>query len=341
MAEPDMTEWMVRMAAPSDLDSLEALAQLAGGGFTNLPANREALARRLDWARESLAKAADAPGDDLYLLMLEHRPTGRVVGTAAVFSQVGKRWPFYSYKVTTLSLHSRELGRTFRTRVLHLVNDFDGASEVGGLFLHPDCRTGGLGRLLARSRYLFIARHRARFADRLLAELRGVIGEDGSSPFWDGLAGRFFGMGFSEADAFNGANGNQFIADLMPKFPVYEALLPESAVAVIGCEHPAGRAARRMLEAEGFRHNDYVDIFDGGPTLDIETDRVRSIRKAEVARVADGPVPPDTPLRLAATGRLALFRAMALPVHCPGEAVAHLHPAAGIAPGEEIHHAPF
>ena len=79
--------------------------------------------------------------------------------------------------------------------------------------------------LLARSRYLFIAQHRARFADRILAELRGVIDEAGGSPFWDGVAGRFFGMNFQEADEFNAVHGNQFIADLMPKHPIYTAML--------------------------------------------------------------------------------------------------------------------
>ncbi len=83
-----------------------------------------------------------------------------------------------------------------RPRCSTLTNDPEGASEVGGLFLHPGERAGGLGMLLARSRYLFIARHRARFARRVLAELRGVIDEAGGSPFWDGVAARFFGMSF-------------------------------------------------------------------------------------------------------------------------------------------------
>src|SRR3546814_2949300 len=61
------------------------------------------------------------------------------------------------------------------------------------------------------------------------AELRGVVDEAGASPFWDGVAGRFFGMTFQEADAFNAIHGNQFIADLMPKHPIYTAMLPESA----------------------------------------------------------------------------------------------------------------
>jgi arginine N-succinyltransferase len=338
MAGIDIEEWQVRAAREADLDALLALAGKTGGGFTNLPADAGALARRLAKSAQSFARDVHAPGDEMYLLVLEHVPTGAVKGTAALFARVGLEWPFYSYKIATLSLHSRELQRTFRTRVLHLVNDFDGASEVGGLFLDPGCRTGGLGRLLARARYLFIAGHRARFSDRVLAELRGVIRPDGSSPFWDGLAGRFFGMGFVEADRFNSLHGNQFIADLMPKFPVYEALLPDAAAAVIGAVHPDGVPARRMLEAEGFRFNNYVDIFDGGPTLDVETDRIRTVEQARGAEVVGTSTTGLT--RLVATGQLHRFRAMAVRLFEGPEGV-RLSPGARIAEGERILHAGF
>src|SRR6185436_9294718 len=162
-----------------------------------------------------------------------------------------------------------------------LCTDFEGCSEVGGLFLHPHERAGGLGVLLARSRYLFIKLHRERFADKVLAELRGVIDEAGGSPFWDAIAGRFFGMNFQEADAFNGGHGTQFIADLMPKTPIYTAMLPESARAIMSVPHPSGRAAMRMLEQEGFTSDGYVDIFDGGPTMAVATDQIRTIREAK------------------------------------------------------------
>ncbi|MBN8502279.1 MAG: arginine N-succinyltransferase, partial [Sphingomonadales bacterium] len=163
--------------------------------------------------------------------------------------------------------------------------DLENASEVGGLFLHPGERAGGLGMLIARSRYLFIRNHRHRFADRTLAELRGVIDEAGGSPFWDGVAGRFFGMNFQDADEFNAKFGNQFIADLMPKHPVYIAMLSEQARAVIGVPHPTGRAAMRMLENEGFAWENYIDIFDGGPTMTVRTDQIRSVREAQDAEV--------------------------------------------------------
>src|SRR3546814_6372517 len=76
---------------------------------------------------------------------------------------VGTECPFYSYRVSTLTQTSKALGRTFRAEMLTLVTDFEGSSEVGGLFLHPGERAGGLGMLLARSRYLFVKQHRKRF----------------------------------------------------------------------------------------------------------------------------------------------------------------------------------
>ncbi len=166
----------------------------------------------------------------------------------------------------------------------------------------------GLGLLLARSRYLFVAMHRKRFADRILAELRGIIDERGGSPFWDGVAGRFFGMSFQDADYFNAINGNQFIADLMPKHPVYIAMLSEDARSVIGVPHPTGRAAMRMLEDEGFRAEGYVDIFDGGPTMVARTDSVTSVKNSSLRKVTAMSV-AEGERAILATGRLGTFRA--------------------------------
>ena len=298
----------VRPARTDDLDPLYDMAKLTGGGFTNLPPDRGSLSQKLARSALAFAKAEDVPGDDLYVLVLEEAETGKVIGTAQIFARVGESSPFYSYRLGTLSQHSRELGRTFRAEMLNLTTDYEGASEVGGLFLHPRERAGGLGLLLARSRYLFIRAHRARFGDRVIAELRGVIDEAGGSPFWDGLAGRFFGMNFQDADEFNAIHGHQFIADMMPKHPIYLAMLSETARAVIGLPHPTGRAAMRMLEHEGFRHEGYIDIFDGGPTMAAPTDTIKSIRDAHEGAVTAIGGPPGGKA-LVTTGRLADFRA--------------------------------
>jgi arginine N-succinyltransferase len=297
----------IRAAATRDLQPLYEMAKLTGGGFTNLPPDRKALTAKLARSAAAYARDGEQGDDELFLIVLENTATGEVRGTAQMFTRVGEAAPFYSYRMATLTQHSKELERTFRAEMLNLVTDLEGSSEVGGLFLHPSERAGGLGLLLARSRYLFIAMHRARFADRILAELRGVIDERGGSPFWDGVAGRFFGMSFQEADYFNAINGGQFIADLMPKHPVYIAMLPETARSAIGLPHPSGRAAMRMLEAEGFAYEGYVDIFDGGPTMTARTDRVESICNAKSGSVSAVPGEIATKA-LIATGHLAEFR---------------------------------
>ena len=298
----------LRAATPDDLEPLYEMAKLTGGGFTNLPPDRKALAAKLDRAQEAYSHETDERRDELFVLVLERPETGEVRGTCQVMTMVGHDAPFYSYRLNTLTQHSRELQRTVRAEMLSLSTDLEGCSEVGGLFLHPNERAGGLGLLLARSRYLLIAMHRARFADRLIAELRGVHDERGGSPFWDGVAGRFFGMSFQEADYFNAINGNQFIADLMPKHPVYVAMLSDSARSAIGVPHPSGRAAMRMLEQEGFAYEGYLDIFDGGPTMIAPTDRVRSIAAARQSTVIATDCAKGDKVLLAA-GRLSAFRA--------------------------------
>ena len=330
--------YALRASRPSDLENLYEMAKLTGGGFTNLPPDRDALGEKLAKSAEAFANDGAELADETFVLVLENTDTKQVRGTCQMMTKVGQQWPFYSYRITTLTQHSQELERTVRAELLSLVTDLEGCSEVGGLFLHPNERAGGLGLLLARSRYLFIAMHRRRFADRVLAELRGIIDERGGSPFWDGVAGRFFGMNFQEADYFNAINGNQFIADLMPKHPVYIAMLDDDARSVIGVPHPTGRAAMRMLEAENFRYEGYVDIFDGGPTMIAHTDSVKSVAGAQRGLLT-GVEAMRGDKSLLASGRLADFRACYGACERQGDEVAIDAQAADllrVGPGDEV-----
>ncbi len=298
----------VRPARADDYHAIYKMAKLTGGGFTNLPPDKATLVAKLERSAASFERHGDEQGADLYVFVLEDPESGKIRGTCQVFGRVGVEQPFYSYHMSTLTQSSAELGKTFRNQTLTLTTDLEGSSEVGGLFLHPECRAGGLGALLARSRYLFMKLHRERFGERTLAELRGVMDEAGNAPFWDALAGKFFGMTFPEADEFNAVHGTKFIADLMPRTPIYVALLPDSAKAVMGQPHPSGRAALKMLEAEGFVYDRYIDIFDGGPTVTAATDQIRTVRDAaeyDVAEIVDHGMEK----MLVATGRLTDFRA--------------------------------
>jgi arginine N-succinyltransferase len=311
----------IRAARTSDLRAFYNLAKLTGGGFTNLPAEKATLQAKLERSEKGFARDGGAPGDDLYVFMLENVETKQIRGTCQVFGAVGTEHNFYSYLISTLTQKSAELGKTFRNQLLNLTTDLDGSSEVGGLFLHPHERAGGLGLLLARSRYLFIKSHRERFGDTVIAELRGVMDEGGHSPFWDAIGGRFFDMTFPEADEFNAIHGTKFIADLFPKTPIYVSMLPESARNVIGQPHPTGRAALKMLEKEGFVWDSYVDIFDGGPTVIARTDAIRTVRDARSLRIIDRDPANGTPM-LVAHGRLHDFAACYATVEVEGDEAA-------------------
>jgi arginine N-succinyltransferase len=277
----------VRAARGEDFGAIYEMAKLTGGGFTNLPADRGTLVGKLARSDASFERQNDEQAGDLYMFVLEDPNEGVIRGTCQIFGKVGVVQPFYSYNLSTLTQSSPELGKTFHNRMLSLTTDLEGCSEVGGLFLHPQVRSGGWGALLARSRYLFMKQHRSRFGDRTLAELRGVMDEAGNSPFWDGLAGRFFDMSFPEADRFNAMHGTRFIADLMPRTPIYVALLDDAAQAVIGQPHPSGLGALRMLEEEGFVFDRYIDIFDGGPTVLAPTDHIRTVRESAYETVLE------------------------------------------------------
>jgi arginine N-succinyltransferase len=64
----------------------------------------------------------------------------------------------------------------------------------------------------------------------------------------------------------------------------------------------------RMLELEGFRHDGYVDIFDGGPTMVAQTDQVASVQNCDRARVSSLTA-TEGERAILATGRLGTFRA--------------------------------
>ena len=118
-------------------------------------------------------------------------------------------------------------------------------------------------------------------------------------------------MEFARADYLCGTGQKAFIAELMPKHPIYTDFLSEEARAVIGQVHPQTAPARAVLEKEGFRYRDYVDIFDGGPTLECEIDRVRAVRKSRLVTVAEGePGGGDLPLCVVANEQYQHYRAM-------------------------------
>ena len=310
---------IIRPVRLEDFDDIFALARSAGGGMTNLPADEEALRARIEYANSSFQKGATKPGPEVYMLVLES--DGRVLGTAAVFSSIGLRSGFVNFKVICAFHASEQLNKRIERRLLVPTHDFTGSGEVGSLFLSPDVRGGGFGKLLARTRYLFIAQNPSIIGERICAELRGWRDEDGAQPFWDSLGRHFFDMEFEEADVHNAANGNQFIADLMPRYPVYVCLLSEAARECIGKPHRNAEPAYQMLLREGFEFDNYVDIFDAGPLVAAKTGDIKTIRESRTAPIGSVRDEVDGDDVMIAAGSISDFRAAKATVSEQGDGV--------------------
>lgn len=297
---------LVRPVRTDDLDGVFRLAVSAGSGLTNLPPDRHALAQRIASAERAIEDPAARHAGAAIMLVAEQGHD--IVATGMVFARVGGEWPFYSYRLTRQAAVSRSLGRTKAQMLLNLTNDFDGETEVGGLFVDPARRGLALGRLMARARYLFIAMHRHWFGNRVIAELRGYQDTDGRAPVWEAIGRRFYDMDFHEADRTGAVHGNQFIADLGPRYPIYVSMLPADAQAAFGRPHDDGRPAHDMLLSEGFRDEGYVDIFDGGPTLVADIDALRTVRHSERRAIRATDASADGAM-LVGAGSGAAFRA--------------------------------
>lgn len=308
----------VRPIARDDLQSLFALSERTGDGLTSLPANAERLDSRIRRALASFAGTAQK-SEECFVFVLVDGGNGHVVGISAIEAAVGLAEPWYNYHLGTQVHASRELDVYTAAPTLFLSNDHTGNSELCSLFLDARFRHGRNGPLLSKARLLFIAEFSDRFAPKVIAELRGKLDENGRSPFWEGLGRHFFAMDYSRADYLTGIGQKAFIAELMPRHPVYTTLLPEAARAVIGEVHADTLPARAMLEAEGFRYEGYIDIFDAGPTLECFRDDIRAVRQSRVFPVAIGeedPVPDsltDDVLWLVSNRDLARFRAVLCP----------------------------
>jgi arginine N-succinyltransferase len=280
---------VVRAVKTDDLDALVSLAQETGPGLTTFKPDRDALAARIERAQRTMQGRAPAH-EAGYFFVMEDTATGDVAGVCGIEVQVGLEQPFYNYRVSTVVHASQELGVWTKMSLLNISHDLTGYAEVCSLFLSPRYRAHGVGGLLSRSRFMFVAQFRECFPERLCAELRGHFDADGTSPFWRAVGSHFYQIDFNAADYLSAHGRKSFLAELMPRYPVYADLLPSEAQAVIGITHRDTAPARKMLEAEGLRYQNHVDIFDAGPVLECHINDLRTVRESRVVPVVIGEV---------------------------------------------------
>lgn len=309
---------VLRPIREADLAGLVALAGSTGGGLTTLPPHEEFLADRIDESLRAFRPRVRQPGGEYYLFGLEETTTGELIGVSGIAARVGGFQPWYSYEIKREPHHHAPLGVSREIPVLHLKKEHQGPSEICSLFLRADRRRGGAGRLLSLARLMFMGAHPGRFTPTVIAEMRGYIDPTGRSPFWEAVGRHFFEFDFYRADVLCGLGEKAFIADLMPRHPIYVPLLRPEVQAAIGRVHPDTEPALALLLGQGFARAQEVDIFDAGPLVRGQLCDLKIVRETRTwtVRGTTELSPSGQPPLLLANPQLS-FRA------CLGDAVFH------------------
>lgn len=270
--------FVLREAEVGDVDGLVDLA--AHLDTLNLPHDPVAVREIVD---RSIASFGGDPGvpSGRYVFVLEDIESGAVIGTSSIVAAHGTAEdPHHFLELDVEERYSFTLKRLFRHRVLRLRQSFTPHTELGGLILHPSVRRHPLklGRAVSYVRFMYISLYPSRFCDELQAELLPPLEADGSSVLWEWLGRRFTGLDYMEADRLSRDNA-EFIRSLFPTERLYVSLMPESVQDVLGQVGPATRGVERMLRSIGFRFNQHLDPFDGGPHFAALRTHVTPIRE--------------------------------------------------------------
>jgi arginine N-succinyltransferase len=228
----------------------------------------------------------------VYMFCAEDLQSGRLAGAAMIIAKHGTpQSPHYYLQVDSDERYSHTLRKMFRHSFLRLRHSMDGPTEVGGLIVDPELRRlpAKVGKQLSWVRFLYMARHRVRFENRVIAEILPPLEHDHSNRFWDHYGRRMTGLSFREADRLS-THDKEFIRALFPDAPLYTSLLPDEVRASLGAIGEPSRGAVRLLEQAGLRFLDQIDPFDAGPYYGALVADLAPVKALRSYRVVEGTV---------------------------------------------------
>ncbi len=334
----------IRAATSADHADLFRLAEHLDS--VNLPHDEAEIAEILSASERAFSGEDANPRDRQYVFVLRDLEDERASGTSMIIAQLGSHdHPYVFFDVRREERYSSTLDRHFVHRVLTIGQSYHGPTEIGGLVVHPAARRAPerLGMLISYVRFLFIAVRRDLFQPRVVAELMPPLEPDGTSLLWEAVGRHFTGMSYREADRLSKKN-KEFIAALFPRGDIYVPLLPAKAQEVIGEVGPQTKGVAKMLQRIGFRYNQRVDPFDGGPHFMAATDEIELVQRTKRSEVRAGaPASGEPHVRAALVARLdseaPYFRAVPARVQVvPGDPIVVAAPAMdhlGLSNGDE------
>lgn len=279
-----MVDFVLRPVKEHDFHDLLRCTDEISYGFTTFPRDPRLLKEKIHRSITSFVSPIEFPGKEDYLFVLEELSSHQVVGTSGIIATTGSTRPFYAFKIHHVQHACPSLAIFKEHRLLHLIEEKKGPTEIGALFLKTDFRGRGLAKLLSLSRFHFMDAFQERFHSSIVAELRGLIDEKGYAPFYEGVCKPFLDISYAKANSLRIVD-ETFIYDLMPKEPIYINLLPSFAKEAIGAIHPLTKHAHQLLIKQGFFFYGDIDIFDGGPDLIGTLAELKTIKEKRKAKI--------------------------------------------------------
>lgn len=289
--------YLIRPIKSSDARNLLTLIQKSSGGLSSLQPRLKFLQDYIKASEASFSGTLDIDAPHKYLLAMFDGE--RLIGCAAVKTQIGVTVPFINFDIKGDGLD----------QYLEASSRFKGATEVGSLFLDSDYRASGLGRYLAKARYLLMASEPWRFGETVIAELRGDCGVEGS-PLYDHLFKDKLELEFLDADAEFYDRNPDTLGDIVPLGRISTQTMPLAVQASIGQPHASGIGAMRLLQSEGFIFSGTIDLFDAGPIMSANRDTIRTIMNTRSAGITVSPAYTSGDTSLISVGGVQDFRAI-------------------------------
>jgi arginine N-succinyltransferase len=285
---------IIRPIHKNDTDAFIEIAYHARIGMTSMPRNRHLLLERVAASEKAFAKELQTPNHEKYLFVMEDLSTQKIVGTSGITARERHLKPIHFYRLEERDQKYAPPGQTpKKNQIMRVVHYYDAPSELCSLYLLPQYRHSGNGRLLSLSRLMFIASFRERFDKMLFANMRGYIDANDYSPFWEGIGRHFAEMNLTELMHLHDEEAID-LEQILPDYPIYTSLLPKEVQESIGKTHPDTHPALNMLMQEGFILTEEVDVIDGGPIIEVEVSKARTVETSVTEKIIESSQTPLT-----------------------------------------------
>lgn len=262
---------IVRPVRAGDLDDLYEMAGIAQAGLTNFPHDEQVLESLIDKSEQSFLNPNNQSGH--FLFVLEYVPENRVIGVSGIISQVGHAMPAYYYEVESYKTASPVLKQYSSYSALSMKPYTSGITEVCSLYLRPEYRRGGIGRLLSLHRFLFMGLFPDYFHDMVIAEMRGVSNKEGVSPFYSAVWEERLNLPFADANRTI-LEYPDMVKHLGHTYPIELSFLAHWVRDVIAQPHPKTAPAYALLSSIGFEYMGKVCVLDAGPVLEVNRSQI-------------------------------------------------------------------